>query len=139
LAGETTFTVEVLTPEGEVFNGDVVQLSTRTVVGEIGILANHVPVMAALKPNLLRLKISDSETREWAQAHGMLQVFASHAQLLVEEAHTVDELDTADLEEQKNDAEARLAEPDIGEASRPSLSWPGERRRSTSCSLSRSA
>jgi F-type H+-transporting ATPase subunit epsilon len=118
LAGETKFTVEVLTPEGAVFNGEVVQLSTRTVVGEIGILANHVPVMAALKPNLLRLKISDSETREWAQAHGVLQVFASHAQLLVEEVHTVDQLDAALLESQKSDAEARLADPESGEASK---------------------
>jgi F-type H+-transporting ATPase subunit epsilon len=118
LAGETKFTVEVLTPEGGVFNGEVVQLSTRTVVGEIGILANHVPVMAALKPNLLRLKISDSETREWAQAHGVLQVFASHAQLLVEEVHTVEELDTELLEQQKGDAEARLADPETGEAAR---------------------
>jgi len=118
LAGETTFTVEVLTPEGDVFSGEVVQLSTRTVVGEIGILANHVPVMAALKPNLLRLKISDSEPREWAQSHGVLQVFASHAQLLVEEAHAVDELDTGVLEEQKSDAEARLADPETGDASR---------------------
>ena len=33
--------VEVLTPEGEIFRGEVRQLSTRTEVGEIGILANH--------------------------------------------------------------------------------------------------
>ncbi|MBK5110107.1 MAG: ATP synthase F1 subunit epsilon [Thermoleophilia bacterium] len=118
MAGPTTFTVEVLTPEGDVFSGDVVQLSTRTVVGEIGILANHVPVMAALRPNLLRLKISESETREWAQAHGVLQVFASHAQLLVEEAHPVDQLDLGALEEQKSDAEARIADPETGKGSR---------------------
>lgn len=118
MAGETTFKVEVLTPEGEVFNGDVVQLSTRTVVGEIGILAKHVPVMAALKPNLLRLKVSESETREWAQAHGVLQVFASHAQLLVEEVHTVDQLDPAALEEEKREAEARLEDPGTGEGTR---------------------
>ena len=36
-----TFPVEVLTPEGEVFNDEVEMLSTRTSVGSIGILANH--------------------------------------------------------------------------------------------------
>lgn len=118
MAGENTFTVEVLTPEGEVFNGEVVQLSTRTVTGEIGILARHVPVLAALKPTLLRLKVSDSETREWAQSHGMVQVFANHAQMLLEEAIEPANLNTAALEEQKADAEARLADDSTGEAAR---------------------
>ena len=36
-----SFQVEVLTPEGEVFNDEVTQISTRTGVGSIGIqLAN---------------------------------------------------------------------------------------------------
>jgi F-type H+-transporting ATPase subunit epsilon len=118
LAGENTFNVEVLTPEGEVFGGEVVQLSTRTVTGEIGILARHVPVLAALKPTLLKVKVSDSETREWAQSHGMLQVFANHAQLLLEEAIEPDRLNRESLEEQKADAEARLADDSTGEAAR---------------------
>ena len=118
MAGENTFTVEVLTPEGEVFNGEVVQLSTRTVTGEIGVLARHVPVLAALKPSLLRLQISDSETKEWAQSHGMLQVFANQAQVLLEEAIEPANLDTAALEEQKADAEARIADTSTGEAAR---------------------
>jgi F-type H+-transporting ATPase subunit epsilon len=118
LAGESTFTVEVLTPEGEVYSGEVVQLSTRTVTGEIGILARHVPVLAALKPTLLRLKVSDSETKEWAQSHGMLQVFANNAQVLLEEAIEPSRLDAAALEEQKADAEARLADDSTGEAAR---------------------
>ena len=118
MAGESTFTVEVLTPEGEVFGGEVVQLSTRTVTGEIGILARHVPVLAALKPTLLRLKVSESETKEWAQSHGMVQVFANHAQLLLEEAIEPSNLDVAALEEQKADAEARIADDSTGDAAR---------------------
>ena len=118
MAGQNTFTVEVLTPEGEVFNGEVIQLSTRTVTGEIGVLASHVPVLAALRPNLLRLKISDSETKRWAQSHGMLQVFANHAQVLLQEAIEPENLDQAALEEEKADAEARLADDSLGEAAK---------------------
>jgi F-type H+-transporting ATPase subunit epsilon len=118
LAGDTTFSVEVLTPEGEVFSGDVVQLSTRTVGGELGVLANHVPILAALKPNLLRLRISDGETREYAQSHGMLQVFANHAQVLLEEAIPPGELDVQALEAERADAEERLKDPEIGDAAR---------------------
>ena len=118
MAGEHTFTVEVLTPEGEVFNGDVIQLSTRTVTGEIGVLANHVLILAALTPNLLRLKISESETKRFAQTHGTLQVFANHAQVLLEEAIPPEELDAPALEKEKEDAEARLNDSGLGDAAR---------------------
>ena len=118
MAGDTTFSVEVLTPEGEVFSGDVVQLSTRTVGGELGVLANHVPVLAALKPNLLRLRVSDNEVKEYAQSHGMLQVFANHAQVLLEEAIPPGELDVSALEAERADAEERLKDPEIGDAAK---------------------
>ncbi len=86
MAAEHKLDVEVLTPEGEVFEGEVQQVSTRTEVGEIGILANHAPLLAALQPAELRLHISDSETKRYAQAHGWLQMFGNRARLLVEEA-----------------------------------------------------
>jgi F-type H+-transporting ATPase subunit epsilon len=111
---EHQFEVEVLTPEGEVFSGEVRQVSTRTAVGEIGILANHAPLLAALRPAELRLHVGDSETRRYAQAHGWLQVFGNRAKLLVEEAIDPAELDVAVLKEQLADAEQRLAEADEG-------------------------
>ena len=108
--------VEVLTPEGEVFSGEVRQLSTRTEVGEIGILANHAPLLAALRPTELRLRISDSETRSYAQAHGWLQIYGNRARLLVEEAIPPEDLDAGALKEQLADAERRLAESEKGSA-----------------------
>jgi F-type H+-transporting ATPase subunit epsilon len=114
LASEHKIDVEVLTPEGEVFSGEVQQVSTRTAVGEIGILANHTPLLAALRPTELRLHLSDSETRRYAQAHGWLQVFGNHARLLIEEAVAPEDLDAATLKEQLSDAEQRLSESEQG-------------------------
>lgn len=114
MAAEHMVDVEVLTPEGEVFNGEVRQVSTRTAVGELGILANHAPLLASLEPTELRLHVSDSETKRYAQAHGWLQVFGNHAKLLVEEALDPGELDAATLKEQLADAEQRLAESEDG-------------------------
>ena len=130
--------VEVLTPEGEVFSGEVRQVSTRTAVGEIGILANHAPLLAALQPAELRLHVTDSETKRYAQAHGWLQVFGNHARLLVEEAIAPEDLDAASLKEQLADAEQRLAEAEEGSAAhgraaqkrpRPGRSVPAIRSR----------
>src|ERR671919_1567952 len=105
MAAEHMVDVEVLTPEGEVFSGEVRQVSTRTAVGEIGILANHAPLLAALRPAELRLHLSESETQRYAQAHGWLQVFGNRARLLVEEAIPPENLDAGALKEQLADAE----------------------------------
>jgi F-type H+-transporting ATPase subunit epsilon len=118
MAAEHMVDVEVLTPEGEVFNGEVRQVSTRTAAGEVGILANHAPLLAALEPAELRLHISDSETKRYAQAHGWLQVFGNHAKLLVEEALAPEELDAGTLKEQLADAEQRLKESEEGSGAR---------------------
>jgi F-type H+-transporting ATPase subunit epsilon len=118
VAGESKFEVEVLTPEGEVFNGEVSQVSTRTAAGEIGILANHAPLLAALRPAELRLYMSDSEVRRYAQAHGWLQVFGNHARLLLEQAIAPEDLDPATLKDQLADAEQRLADSEEGSGAR---------------------
>ena len=116
MAGEHMVDVEVLTPEGEVWSGEARQVSTRTEVGEIGILANHAPVLAALRPTELRLRVSDSETKSWAQAHGWLQVYGNRARLLVEEAISPEDLDSGALKEQLADAEQRMSECEEGSA-----------------------
>ncbi len=116
MAAEHMVDVEVLTPEGEVWSGEARQVSTRTEVGELGILANHAPLLAALRPTELRLELSGSETRRYAQAHGWLQVYGNRARLLLEEAIPPEELDAATVKEQLADAERRLAESEAGSA-----------------------
>ena len=106
----TKFRVEVLTPDGEVFNDEVEMVSTRTTIGSIGILASHEPVLAMLEPAELRLYKTESEVVRFAQAEGYLQVASGRALLLVEEAHSPSQLDTAQLRERLQQAERDLDE-----------------------------
>ena len=55
MADEHKIRVEVLTPEGQVFDDEVAMVSTRTKTGSLGILANHAPLMAMLDPTELVL------------------------------------------------------------------------------------
>jgi F-type H+-transporting ATPase subunit epsilon len=114
MAAEHNLNARVMTPEGEVFTGEVQQLSTRTAVGELGVLANHVPVLARLRPTELRLHMPDGEVRRWAQAEGWLQVFANRATVLVGEAIPPENLDTGELRSRIEDADARLGESEEG-------------------------
>ncbi|HWT07396.1 MAG TPA: ATP synthase F1 subunit epsilon, partial [Xanthomonadales bacterium] len=102
------FRVEVLTPEGEVFNDEVEMVSTRTAVGSIGVLAHHAPILAMLDPTELRLYKSESEVVSFAQAEGYLQVGGNRAMLLVEEAHAPGDLDRSALQDRLQQAEREL-------------------------------
>ncbi len=104
----TKFPVEVLTPDGEVFNDEVEMISTVTAVGSIGVLANHTPILAMLEPTELRLYKSDSDVVRFAQSEGYMQIAGGRALLLVEEAHEPDQLDTGRLRERLEQAEKEL-------------------------------
>jgi F-type H+-transporting ATPase subunit epsilon len=121
-----TFPVEVLTPEGQVFDGEVEMVSTRTAVGSIGVMANHAPLMAMLEPTELRLYTSGSENPEsadaetFAQGEGYLQVVDNSALLIVEDAIKPEDLDRPALESRLKEAQEGLSNADEGseEASR---------------------
>jgi F-type H+-transporting ATPase subunit epsilon len=94
----TTFQADVMTPEGEIFSEQVEMLSTRTVVGSIGVLAGHEPVLAMLEPTELRLYRSESDVVRFAQAEGYLQFSENRALVLVEEAISPETLDRGTFE-----------------------------------------
>ena len=104
----TKFAVEVLTPEGEVFNDEVEMVSTRTADGSIGVLANHSPLLAMLDPTELRLYTSETEIIRFAQAEGYMQVGDNRVLILVEEAIEPERLDAAELRERIRQAQSDL-------------------------------
>lgn len=104
----TPFPVEVLTPEGEVFSGEVEMVSTRTTLGEIGILANHEPLRGALEPTELRLYTSETEIKRYAQSEGYIQVGSGKVMLLVQEIEDSASLDASALRTKLEEAERAL-------------------------------
>jgi len=114
----STFPVEVLTPEGEVWNGEVEMLSTRTTTGSIGVRANHAPLMAILEPTELRLYQSESEVVRFAQGEGYLQVVNNSALVLVEDAVEPGSLNRGDLETRLREAQDALGRAEEGSEER---------------------
>jgi F-type H+-transporting ATPase subunit epsilon len=108
------FPAEVLTPEGEVFSGEIEMLSTFTTVGSIGILANHEPLLARLEPTELRLYRSEDEIVRFAQAEGYLQFADNRALVLVEEALTPEQIDRPSFEAKLSDARKAAENADDG-------------------------
>ena len=116
MAEHAKLEVQVLTPEGPVFEGELEQVSTRTAVGEVGILAKHIPMVARLVPAELRLHKSGSDVERYAQGEGWLEVFANRARVLIAEAIKPEDLDVSDLKNRLQEAEQALKEADEGSA-----------------------
>ena len=110
----TKFQAEVLTPEGEVFSEEIEMLATRTIVGSIGVLANHEPVLAMLEPTELRLYRSESDVVSFAQAEGYLQFSENRALVLVEEAIAPESLDRSTFEGKLSDARSAAESAEEG-------------------------
>ncbi len=112
----TTFPVQIMTPEGAAYEGTAEMVSTRTLVGSIGIRANHEPLMAMLDPTELRIYESETEIKRFAQGDGFLQMADNSLLMLVEEAIPVEELDLADLRTRLEEASERLSAAEDGSA-----------------------
>src|SRR5215203_1478169 len=113
-----SFPVEVLTPEGKVFEDEVQMVSTRTTTGSIGVLANHAPLMAILEPTELRLYKTDSDVIRFAQGEGYLQVVDNSALVLVEEAIAPDDIDRSAFESRLKEAQDAMERAEEGSEER---------------------
>jgi F-type H+-transporting ATPase subunit epsilon len=110
----SSFPVEVLTPEGKIFEDEVEMVSTRSETGGLGILAHHAPLMAMLEPTELRLYKSESDVVTFAQGEGYLQVIDNSALLILEDATSPDDLDRSELESKLKEAEKSRDESEEG-------------------------
>ena len=67
---ENTFKVTIITPDGTVYDNDkVTMLVMNTAGGQMGIMANHVPLIAVLEISTVRIKHSEG-TDEVAAVNG---------------------------------------------------------------------
>ena len=114
----SSFKVEVLTPEGQVFSDEVELVSTRTTTGSIGIKARHAPLMAILEPTELRLYKSESEVIRFAQGEGYLQVVDNSALVLVEEAIAPEDIDRGAFETRLKEARDAVERAEEGSEER---------------------
>ena len=67
------FHLHVTTPEGNVWDADADAVNAFGIDGHFGILPNHAPIIAALKPGVLKVDQGD-QTHYFAAGEGVLEV-----------------------------------------------------------------
>lgn len=100
--------VSIVTPDGPVYEGVVQMVIARTKAGELGILPGHVPLVAPLKIDIVRLKVESGE--EWvAVGGGFMEVNGEEVNILADTAEREQDIDIDRAEKAKQRAEAELS------------------------------
>ena len=101
--------LKIITHEKVVFDDNVDEIYTKTTDGEMGILKNHVPVMAALDIGVTKA-VKDNQPILFTTMGGVLQFKEDEALILTTTAERGDEIDVTRAKEALNRAKARLAD-----------------------------
>ena len=110
------FDVEVVTPDGAVFQGEAHMLIVPGAAGEIGVLARHAPLVATLKAGSTRVHVGGNDVLEFATGPGFFKVELDRALALVDDAVNVKEIDDARAQTQLEAAKAELEKVEGGDS-----------------------
>ncbi len=100
--------LEIVTAERVVYSEDVDVLLAPGVVGELGVLPRHAPLLTIMQPGEIRVD-KDGEQSFIAVSGGFLEVIGNKATILADTAEHADEIDESRAEEAMKRAEERVS------------------------------
>lgn len=86
--------IEIVTPYELFYEGDVDQIILPATDGEIGILPGHVPIIVALNPGEIRMKVQEKEIF-LAASEGYAEVEVDYAIVVVGSAEWAQQIDVS--------------------------------------------
>ena len=105
-----TIQCNIVSPEGELFSGEVEMLSAEGAAGEIAITPRHAPLLTNLKPGPVKLTLEGGEEEVFFASGGFLEVQPGVVTILADTALRAEDIDEAAAAEAQQEAERALAE-----------------------------
>ena len=99
-----TFQVDVVSPEATAWSGQATILIARTPEGELGVMADHEPLMGALMTGAVTVESESGERTTIGVHGGFIQVLHNQVTLITDRA------EVADSHEEARAVAAQLAE-----------------------------
>jgi F-type H+-transporting ATPase subunit epsilon len=93
----------LVSPEREIFHGEVDHVVVPGSEGEFGVSPNHAPVMSVIKPGALRV-MNDGQVRRIFVNGGFADVTPDGLTVLAEDAVDLADIDAAQLEQDLKNA-----------------------------------
>jgi F-type H+-transporting ATPase subunit epsilon len=104
-----TFMLEIVTPEDRLLKDEVQFVVVPEINGELGVLRNHAPLIAALDIGVLRYTDPNGAIKKMAVSGGFMEVMDNEARILAETAEHGTKIDVLRAKAAKERAEARIA------------------------------
>lgn len=104
-----TFNLQIVTPEREVFNALVTQVSLPGSEGSFGVMAHHAPIVAALNAGLVEVYDADNSPIRMAIGGGFFQMMSEQAIVLADSAENSADVDLERARQAESRARSRLA------------------------------
>lgn len=103
-----TFSLQIVSPEGNVLKEDVEFVILPGGLGELGILPHHAPLISGLDAGVIRFT-QNSTVKRVAITGGFVEVIDNSATVLADTAELSEEIDLTRAVEAKERAMTRLA------------------------------
>lgn len=104
-----SFHLQIVTPDGQAFDGQAEKLFCRTITGDVCILARHCDYLTALGMGEARVT-TDGQVRRAACIGGMLRVSGGEVRLVATTWEWAEDIDKQRALASKQRAEAALAQ-----------------------------
>ena len=105
----TTFALQLVTPTGVVFEGDVEEVTATGPLGQFGVLAEHINFITSLVPGALEIKRSGEAPQIWIVSGGLAEVKDGAMTVLASGAETPASIDRAAAEADEQAADQKIA------------------------------
>jgi len=105
-----TFKLEILTPNGEIFNGEAVSIVLPGEEGEFGVLAGHSSVTTLLEAGVVDVELDDNSVESILINWGVVQVDEQKVIILVEGAVAIRGENESDIAKSLEDAKELINE-----------------------------
>ncbi len=102
-----SFQIEIVTPDGPAFSGEVTSLLVRTDDGDVEIMAGHADLLASIGTGRVRI-IADGKPRFGSVNGGFLSVAQGKVRLCAITFEFADQIDIKRAEAAKENAEAAI-------------------------------
>ncbi len=103
-----TFKLKIITPEKIFFEGDVEQLTARTAVGNVGILAGHAPYVANIIESPLKIRAVGEDDKLAAVSSGFIKADESSATVVVQTVEWAEDIDVKRAERARDHAKKSM-------------------------------
>ncbi|MEN9806771.1 MAG: hypothetical protein RL756_1291 [Pseudomonadota bacterium] len=122
-----TMHCDIVSAEEEIFSGRIQSLTLTGTLGELGVMPGHAPLITAIRPGPVRLRLDNGEEQVFFASGGFLEVQPSVVTVLADTAVRAEDIDEAAaaeaqdaarraLEDRAADVEFSLAAAQLAEA-----------------------